>query len=70
MVFRIGRQPENPERSLREVQEQMDRVHEEWTKEVAERFVNSLVVEWVSIQELHYKARSGKLKEIVDLRMV
>ncbi len=70
MVFRIACQPGNPERSSREVQEEMDRVHEEWAKEVAERFVNPLVIEWVSVQELYYNSRSGKLKDIVDLRVV
>ena len=70
MVFRIACQPGNPEQSSREVQEEMDKIHEEWAKEVAERFVNPLVIEWVSVQELHYNARSGKLKEIVDLRVV
>ena len=69
MVFRIACQPGNPEQASREVEEEMDRVHEEWAKEVAERFVNPLVIKWVSIQELHYNARSGKLKEIVDLRV-
>ena len=70
MVFRIACQPQNPEKTSREVQEEMDRVHEEWAKEVAEGFVNPLVIEWVSVQDLHYNARSGKLKEIVDLRIV
>lgn len=46
----------------------MDRVHEEWAKEVAERFVNPLAVEWVSVQELHYNARGGRVKVIVSSR--
>lgn len=70
MVFRIACQPVNPEQSSRKVREEMDRVHEEWAKEVAERFVHPLVIQWVSVQELHYNARSGKLKDIVDLRVV
>ena len=69
MVFRIACQPHNPEKSSQEVQKEMNRVHEEWAKEVAEDFVNPLVIEWVSVQDLHYNARSGKLKEIVDLRI-
>ena len=69
MVFRIACQPRDPEHSFREVQREMNRVHEEWAKEVAEEFVNPLVIEWVSVQDLHYNARSGKLREIVDLRV-
>ena len=69
MVFRIACQPQNPEQSSRGVQEEMGTIHEEWAKEVAEGFVNPLVIEWVSVQDLHYNARSGKLKEIVDLRV-
>ena len=69
MVFRIACQPGNPKQASREVEKEMDRIHEEWAKEVAERFVNPLVIEWVSVQELHYNARSGKLKEIVDRRV-
>ena len=70
MVFRIACQPEYPEKASQEVQAEMGRVHEEWAKEVAERFVNPLVIEWVSVQDLHFNARSGKLKEIVDLRVI
>ena len=70
MVFRIACQPKNPERSSRQVQEEMNRIHEEWAIEVADGFVNPLIVEWVSMQDLQYNARSGKLKEIVDLRVV
>lgn len=70
MVFRIACQPGDPEQASQQVGKEMDRVHEEWAKEVAERFVNPLVIEWVSVQELHYNARSGKLKEIVDLRVI
>ena len=70
MVFRIACQPQDPEQSSRRIQEEMDRIHEEFAKEVAEGFVNPLVIEWVSVQDLHYNARTGKLKEIVDLRVV
>lgn len=70
MVFRIACQPKNPEQSSQEIQKEMNRVHEEWAKEVAEHFIHPLVIEWVSVQELHYNARSGKLKEIVELRVV
>lgn len=69
MVFRIACQPQNLEQSSRGIQEEMGRIHEEWAKEVAEGFINPLVIEWVSVQDLHYNARSGKLKEIVDLRV-
>ena len=69
MVFRIACQPQNREQSSRGIQEEMGRIHEEWAKEVAEGFINPLVIEWVSVQDLHYNARSGKLKEIVDLRV-
>ena len=70
MVFRIACQPQDPEQSSRIIQEEMHRIHEEFAKEVAEGFVNPLVIEWVSVQDLHYNTRSGKLKEIVDLRVV
>ena len=70
MVFRIACQPQEPEQSFQIIQEEMHRTHEEFAKEVAEGFVNPLVIEWVSVQDLHYNARSGKLKEIVDLRVV
>ena len=70
MVFRIACHPQDPDQSSRRIQEEMDRIHEEFAKEVAEGFVNPLVTEWVSIQDLHYNARSGKLKEIIDLRVV
>ena len=70
MVFRIACQPQDPERISQAIRKEMDGVHEEWAKEVAEGFVNPLVIEWVSVQDLHYNARSGKLKEIVDLRVV
>lgn len=52
MVFRIACKPGNPEQSSRGVQEEMDRVHGQWVKEMAERFVNPLVIEWVSVQGL------------------
>lgn len=70
IVFRIACRPGNQEQVSQKVQEEMDKVHKEWAKEVAERFVNPLVVDWVSVQDLHYNARSGKLKDIVDLRVV
>lgn len=69
MVFRIACEPGYPEKASQEVQAEM-RVHEEWAKEVAERFVNPLVIEWVSVQGLHFNARSGKLMDIVDLRVI
>lgn len=68
MVFRIASQPSHPERVANNIQEEMGRVHNEWSKEVEDRFVNPLVVEWVSVQDLHYNSRSGKLRDIVDLR--
>lgn len=70
MVFRIACQPEDPGQSSRRVQEEMDRVHEEWAKEVAEDLINPLVIEWVSVQDLYCNARTGKLREIVDQRVV
>ena len=70
MVFRIACQPQDREQSSRRIQEEMDRRHGIFAQEVAEGFVNPLVIEWVSVQSLHYNARSGKLKEIVDLRVV
>lgn len=70
MVFRIASQPKNPEQSSQKVREELDRVHKEWAREVAEGMVNPLVIEWISIQALHYNARSGKLREIVDLRTI
>ena len=70
MVFRIACRPQDPEQLSRGVQKEMDRVHEEWARKVAGGFVNPLVIEWISVQDLHYNARSGKLKEIVDLRLV
>ncbi|CAF9936635.1 MAG: hypothetical protein ALECFALPRED_006906 [Alectoria fallacina] len=45
IVFRIACKPENPEQSSQEVQEEMDRVHEQWAEEVAESFVNPLLIE-------------------------
>ena len=69
MVFRIACQPRNPEQSSRGVQVEMDRVHEIWAQDLAEGFVNPLVIDWVSVQDLHYNARSGKLKEIIDMRV-
>lgn len=70
MVFRIACQPENPEQASQRVKGEMDRVHEEWAKEVAEEFINPLVIEWVSFQDLHCNARTGKLREIIDQRVV
>lgn len=70
MVFRIACQPEDPGQSSQRVKGEMDRVHEEWAKEVAEEFINPLVIEWVSVQDLHCNVRTGKLKEIIDLRVV
>lgn len=49
MVFRIACQPGNPEEVSREVQEEMNMVHGEGAKEVAERFVKPLVIGWVSV---------------------
>lgn len=70
MVFRIACQPEDRGQSSRRVQEEMDRVHEQLAKQVAGDFTNPLVIEWVSVQDLHCNARTGKLKEIVDQRVV
>ncbi len=70
MIFRIACRPGNRERSSQVITEEMERIHEVWAQEVAQGFVNPLVIEWVTVQDLHFNARSGKLKEIVDLRVV
>ena len=70
MVFRIACQPQDREQSSRRIREEMDRIHENFAQQVAKGFVNPLVIEWVSVQSLQYNARSGKLKDIVDLRVV
>ncbi|MCJ1224606.1 hypothetical protein MMC12_001251 [Toensbergia leucococca] len=68
MVFRIASHPQNPEQMSKEVKEEMDKVNQEWAEEVRDGFINPLVIEWVSVHDLLYNARSGKLREVVDLR--
>ena len=70
MVFRIACHPRSPEDSSQKIQEEMKRVHDTYAEAMAERSHKPLAVEWVSVQELHCNARTGKLKDIVDLRVV
>ena len=69
-VFRIACQPRNRERSSRKVQEEMGKVHEQWKKQVEDGLISPLVIEWVAVEDLEFNTRSGKLKEIIDLRVV
>ena len=68
MVFRIASKPPNPEEIAEALRKEMDRIHGVWAEEVREGNTNPLVVEWVSVHDLHFHARTGKLREIVDLR--
>ncbi len=47
----------------------MGKVLDYWDGEVKDGLFHPLGVEWVSVQDLVYNPRSGKLREIVDLRV-
>ena len=67
MTFRIAAKVLRPEETAERLKEEMVRVHETW-REAVDGFVNPLQVEWVGVRELEFNARSGKVKEIVELR--
>ncbi|KAL8811530.1 MAG: hypothetical protein Q9200_001722 [Gallowayella weberi] len=70
MIFRIACRPQNAVQSAQKIRDKMNSAHTEFAKEVAEHSISPLVVEWISVQDLHYNTRSGKLHEVVDLRAV
>ena len=67
MVFRIAARPQEPESRARIVREEMDNTHEYARAE--QQYFNPLVVEFVSVNDFIYNDRSGKLREVVDLRL-
>ena len=69
MVFRIASQPKDPERLARLLEEELGRIKTDWAQEVRDGFYGPLAVEWVSVQGLIIQSRTGKLREIVDLRV-
>lgn len=69
MVFRIACQPQDPEGLTKELQAEMGKVLDYWDEEVRDGFFHPLGVEWVSVQDLICSSRSGKLRDIVDLRV-
>lgn len=69
MVFRIASQPQDRDRLAKELQMEMGKVLDYWDEEVKDGFFHPLDVEWVSVQDLIYNSRSGKLREIVDVRV-
>jgi hypothetical protein len=68
MVFRIVCKPQSPDETAEALKEEMNRTYGVWAEEVREGNTNPLVVEWVSVQHLYFHVRTGKLREIVDLR--
>jgi len=69
MVFRVASQPQDPDRFAKELQAEMGKVLDYCDEEVKDGFFHPLGVEWVSVQDLVYNPRSGRLREIVDLRV-
>ncbi|KAL8787254.1 MAG: hypothetical protein Q9195_007864 [Heterodermia aff. obscurata] len=67
MVFRIAASPREPECRARKVREEMDKTHEYDRGE--DQYFNPLLVEFVSLDDLVYNEQSGKLREVVDLRL-
>ena len=69
MTFRIASRSKNQAYAESKVRAEMDRVNTEWALEVQDGLINPLEIEWVSVQDLQFNARSGKLKDIIDLRL-
>ena len=69
MIFRIASQPKNRDRLAKRLEEELGRIKANWTQEVQEGFYKALAVELVSVQDLNIHSRTGKLREIVDLRI-
>lgn len=59
MVFRVASRPKDPDRLARE----------NWAEELKNRDFNPLSVDWISAKGLMISRRTGKLWEIVDLRV-
>jgi phenylacetate-CoA ligase len=68
MVFRIPARPESPGGAARALRDAMDTINEEWADEVRGGLIDPLLVGWIKVQDLHTHERTGKLREIVDLR--
>ena len=68
MVFRIAGKPGNSNDTAEALRKAVDTINEQWAEDVREGLINPLVVEWILAQDFHYHARSGKLREIFDLR--
>jgi phenylacetate-CoA ligase len=69
MIFRVASQPKDPDRLAREMQEALARIKTDWAEELEIGKFKPLSVEWVSFQDLTINRRTGKLREIVDLRV-
>ena len=69
MIFRIASHPKDPDRLAMEMQEELARFKADWAKELEDGYFKALTVEWISIQDLIINTRTGKLREIVDLRV-
>ena len=69
MVFRIAAKPQEPESCVRDVQAEMERAHDVYYAAAKRQYFNPLVVEFVYVDDFIYNERSGKLMEVVDLRL-
>lgn len=69
MTFRIACRSKDQVDAESKVRAEMDTVNTEWALEVEDGLINPLEIEWVSMQDLQFNARSGKLKDIIDLRL-
>jgi phenylacetate-CoA ligase len=71
MIFRLVKdqdEPEDHEAVAKELQRNMEEIRPQFKKHVADGIVQPLRVEWVTVKELHFNARTGKLKDTIDER--
>jgi phenylacetate-CoA ligase len=68
LLFRLSSCPEDPEGAARSLEENLVEAFPSWRESVDGGYLLPLTVEWVSIQDLQYNARTGKLRAIIDER--
>ncbi|KAI9774068.1 MAG: hypothetical protein M1840_005161 [Geoglossum simile] len=68
MLFRLSSCPEDPEGAVRSLEKHLIEFFPWWSQSVDGGYVLPLAVEWVSIQDLQYNERTGKVKAIIDER--
>ncbi|KAI9775681.1 MAG: hypothetical protein M1839_000948 [Geoglossum umbratile] len=69
MLFRLSSCPEDPESAARSLEKNLIELFPSWGRNVDAGNIRPLMVEWVSVQDLQYNERTGKLKPVIDERL-